>query len=219
MIVFIACLLFLNSKPNKNRKINDKHPVVKSEEKTTMELKGEYGEGLVIEQLKKISARSVNLNNLLLKNYNNTTQVDHVLIGEDRTVFVIETKHYKGIIRGSEEDKYWHQHLGNYTYSFYNPIKQNNTHVNAINYLLKKNGVVHYKLVNIVVFSNEDCELDLDKSVSNVLRINELNNYLINHMGKSYYKSNNIEKCLLANDLSDDEKIVQEHKNYVRNVR
>lgn len=71
------------------------------------------------------------INNLILKTDNErTAQIDHVVINA-RGVFVIETKNYSGRIYGQENQQEWTQVLqyGKVKNKFYNPIKQNKTHV------------------------------------------------------------------------------------------
>lgn len=70
------------------------------------------------------------INDLILSNNGNTSQIDHVVINP-RGVFVIETKNYSGEIYGSENQREWTQVLayGNVKNKLYNPLKQNATHV------------------------------------------------------------------------------------------
>lgn len=70
------------------------------------------------------------INDLIVSNNGNTTQIDHIVINP-RGVFVIETKNYSGEIYGSENQREWTQVLayGNIKNKLYNPLKQNATHV------------------------------------------------------------------------------------------
>jgi len=70
------------------------------------------------------------INDLIVSNNGNTTQIDHIVINP-RGVFVIETKNYSGEIYGSENQREWTQVLayGNVKNKLYNPLKQNATHV------------------------------------------------------------------------------------------
>lgn len=80
-----------------------------------------------------------------------TTQIDHILISR-YGVFVIETKNYKGVIKGTKDDQKWKQVLGSKTYEFYNPIKQNEAHVNVVKGIL--GGICPREHVhNVVVFT------------------------------------------------------------------
>ena len=67
-------------------------------------IKGYIGERLVGKKLKKLNKREYKvINNLLLKTTKGSTQIDHIVISK-YGVFVIETKNYKGIIKGNEYD-------------------------------------------------------------------------------------------------------------------
>ena len=76
-------------------------------------IKGYIGEKQVSKRLRKLNKRKYKvLNNVLLKTANGSTQIDHVVISI-YGVFVIETKNYKGIIKGNEYDENWSQILIN----------------------------------------------------------------------------------------------------------
>lgn len=68
-----------------------------------------------------------------------TSQIDHILFARGG-IFVIETKNYSGRIYGQEDDKEWTQVLayGKTKNKFYNPIKQNQTHVYRLKQILGK---------------------------------------------------------------------------------
>lgn len=95
--------------------------------------KGEYGEYLTIKKIKDAADDdSVILNNVLLSYKNDTTEIDVILLNP-KGVFVFESKNYSGWIFGSENDLFWYQTLnGNTKNKFYNPIKQNETHIEAL---------------------------------------------------------------------------------------
>lgn len=70
-------------------------------------------------------------------------------------VFVFECKNYSGWIFGSEENRYWTASLPNgQKNQFYNPVKQNGTHIRE----LKKHIGNDIPCFSIVVFSDR-CEL------------------------------------------------------------
>ncbi len=86
-----------------------------------------------------------------------TTEIDEIVITTSG-IYVIEVKNYKGWIFGNQWDNYWTQVLP-YGYQgksiknkFYNPIKQNEGHINCI----KKNLDLPYKVAyhSIIVFSD-----------------------------------------------------------------
>lgn len=83
-----------------------------------------------------------------------TSEIDVVFITQ-KGIFVIESKNYSGWIFGDEQSTYWTVMLPNKSKNrFYNPIKQNRTHIKWLNHYLE-GGV---PLFSIVVFS-ERCEL------------------------------------------------------------
>ena len=78
-----------------------------------------------------------------------SSQVDHVLINKNG-VFVIETKNYAGRIYGNEKQHEWTQvfNYGKNKFHFYNPIKQNATHM----YRLKEAIGDNIYMKSIIVF-------------------------------------------------------------------
>ena len=82
-----------------------------------------------------------------------TTQIDHIIVS-CYGVFVIETKNWAGRIFGKENAKSWIQLLnpnGN-PFRFYNPLKQNQKHAEALGAILKiPAGAIH----PLVVFTGD----------------------------------------------------------------
>lgn len=75
-----------------------------------------------------------------------SVQIDHVLINA-YGLFVIETKNYGGRIYGSDGQHEWTQVLGRTKNKFYNPVKQNATHVYHLNKVLPKKVPIHAVVV------------------------------------------------------------------------
>ena len=113
-----------------------------------------------------INRGGLEFHDLMFEFGNSTAQIDNVLL-TDKAIYVIEAKNYSGYIFGSIQQDYWTTTLKstkNYKtksgrtysksyvnkYQFYNPYKQNETHVKAIKQLLKTDLPIY----NIVVFSN-----------------------------------------------------------------
>ena len=108
-------------------------------------------------------------------NNGKTTEIDLLYITKVG-IFVIESKNYKGWIFGTDTNKNWTEVLytrktwtnpnGSEKHSFYNPIMQNNTHINW----LKRYLNINVPMFSLSVFSN-NCEfkdLDLSHSPNNV---------------------------------------------------
>ena len=69
--------------------------------------------------------------NLYIPANNKTVEIDLLMIHE-KGIFVFESKNYSGWIFGSADQLYWTQCLQNGTrHKFYNPIRQNDTHIYA----------------------------------------------------------------------------------------
>lgn len=109
---------------------------------------GEFKVKMIIGKSKK-GYRYV-INDLRIRSYDGkTSQIDHVVI-QANGVFVIETKNYSGRIYGNDQQVEWTQVLqyGKVKNKFYNPIKQNKTHIYRMNQILD----VQVPIFSAVVF-------------------------------------------------------------------
>ena len=128
-------------------------------------LSGKSGEDQVSKFLNSIKKEDeFVINNFLAsrgKNKQNSIQIDHIFISH-KGVIVIETKDYRGRIYGDKDQVKWTQvmNYGNTKNSFYNPIKQNETHCNYINKLIGQK----YLVFNRVIFLKADVTYINDKS-------------------------------------------------------
>lgn len=104
-----------------------------------------------------------------------TTEIDAILF-HPSGIYVIESKNYRGQIIGSDRREQWLQCLKTsrrgpvQTYAFYNPLKQNRVHVDALRARLGQ-AYAHIPLYSVILFGNhcslkrvrlteEDCILD-----------------------------------------------------------
>lgn len=128
--------------------------------------KGKKGEMKVHDVIAKLPNDYVKYDDVVLKTSWGTTQIDHVVVSR-YGVFVIETKNYRGDIYGSDEKEEWKQVIvtpvryqrkfwKEYTYvtknKMYNPVKQCQTHINA---LKKTVGWNDMPAVLLVVFTGD----------------------------------------------------------------
>ena len=131
--------------------------------------KGCYGEYLTYKCLRPFEKRGNKLlfdlripkdGNYIPKDDNNTTQIDVVMLSP-KGIFVFEAKNYSGWIFGRERDQNWTQTLLKRTRQshkerFYNPIKQNASHVKYLEKILKlKMPIWSVPILSIVVFSDK----------------------------------------------------------------
>ena len=120
--------------------------------------KGKRGEKLTENELKLVQLlgrKGKVLRNIYIpKDNGETSEVDLVFITQ-KGIFVFESKNYSGWIFGDEKEQYWMAMLPNKEkHRFYNPIKQNQTHIKWLGKYLGN----EIPLFSIIVFS-ERCEL------------------------------------------------------------
>lgn len=98
------------------------------------------------------------------------TQIDCLAINS-RGVFVFESKDYVGYIYGRSNDRYWTQvtGYGKAKYRFYNPVRQNQTHIRALEQILSGDYLVY----SVVVFGP-------DATLKDISGLPE-RNFVLNH--------------------------------------
>ena len=118
---------------------------------------GQYGEYLTEYALThdNVSGDLVVLKNVYVPTGNKTTEIDMLMIHE-KGIYVIESKNYSGWIFGDYNQLNWTQSFPNgEKHKFYNPIKQNRTHIKALAEYLGKSVS---EFMSYIVFS-ERCTL------------------------------------------------------------
>lgn len=137
-IIIIVGLIFIKQYERKYRAIK----------------KGDDGEEIVAKILgENIPDQQYIINNyLFIDKSGKSRQIDHIFINQ-YGIWVIETKNYSGTIYGNEKQREWTQvyNFGNEKYKFYNPIKQNITHIYCLAEILNVKNIFN----NVVVFIGE----------------------------------------------------------------
>lgn len=115
------------------------------------------------------------INNVTLVTSDGTTQIDQIVVSR-KGIFVIETKHYSGIIIGTKDTAKW-IHITTWDKrQFQNPLRQNHKHVMELIALLPKinKNLFH----SLIIFSGSGHF----KTVmpNNVIKCNQLSAYMRN---------------------------------------
>ena len=173
---------------------------------------GDKGEKLVQKVLgKSIDGVQQVFNDYKFFSNGKSIQIDHIFINKNG-IYVIETKNIHGTIYGNEEQREWTQILayGNVKNKFYNPIKQNNSHIYGIKKFLPKN----IEIISLVVFIDANIE-NVDSN--NVCTLDELDeilniNYETTISPKQIDYIANILRRHQNNNISNEEHINDIHK-------
>lgn len=148
--------------------------------------KGKAGEYHTFECLNKLDGMKRFIFNCYIpKSDGTTTEIDVIMIHE-KGIFVFESKNYKGWIFGKETDNYWTQCLkgsrgSSNKYRFYNPIKQNASH---IKWLQRYLNIPEERFHSYIVFSN-NCEfknVTLSSGNVYVLKQSAIYSYIGSHI-------------------------------------
>jgi hypothetical protein len=157
---------------------------------------------------------------VMIKDDVSSSQIDNILI-TPKAIYVIEAKNYNGHIFGSYRNENWTvtvKHLDKkrsksgkvYTkthiskHKFYNPIKQNITHIRKLKSLLSLND--SQKILNVVVFGSNSYLSDVEKNEDYVV----LNyRYLMRFIKETESK---LSEVITPNDMTRFSEIIQ-HAN------
>lgn len=125
---------------------------------------GEAKIGLQLNLVSMFGKPGMTLQNIYVPTQNNHTSEIDLLFLTQKGLFVIESKYYSGYIFGDENQQQWTTSLyagrsldgrtQTQTHQFYNPIKQNQTHISALTQYLGK----EIRCFSVIVFSDR-CEL------------------------------------------------------------
>ena len=181
--------------------------------------KGEYLTYKALSKYEKDGAKFL-YNCYIPKGDDETTEID-VLMLHRTGIYVLESKNYSGWIFGNEKDASWTQTLPNKDKNhFYNPVKQNKTHIMWLNEMLGNDVST-----SIIVFS-ERCTLKsitlASKNIYVIKRdeLKSLMNKLI-HEKEDVLSSSDLEmiyaKLKPYTELTDQEK--KEHIERIKNTR
>lgn len=181
---------------------------------------GKDGEKVVAKMLAKYAGiRSYKvLNDVYLPLYDKTTQIDHILVGFFG-ILVVETKNLSGEVYGDPKKKDWLHIIGKKNqkkHKLYNPIMQNQTHVDCIRHILSKENIYKTNIESIVVFPSKKIQLFIPKGLPIVTK--KLFKKFIHQ--PRFQKDNDVDVDLLVNtirkyEITDKKRI----NNHVKNVK
>lgn len=153
-------------------------------------IKGDIGEMKVKFRLKFLPKEYKIINDVMLANdKGKTVQIDHIVVGSNG-IFVIETKNYTGTICGGLDEVSWKQIFQKSSHDFYNPLFQNKGHIIELRNQLK--GLGYIPIYSVIAFG-ENCNLMLPDSITNVMYMNEVKNYIKAYESDTILSDKNIE--------------------------
>ena len=150
-------------------------------------------------------------------NYDKQAEIDHIVILRSG-IYVIEVKSHNGrIINPNEHD--WLQIYNDKKLKFYNPLRQNNTHVRIINDILKSEGQYNVPLYNIVVFTSN--KVGFTNSYENLIKTDQLVTYIRRHGKKNALSTAQTARirAIIKRHAIRDPRVMRRHKNEMRKYK
>lgn len=89
------------------------------------------------------------LSDVMIKSHTGASHMDHIVVST-HGVFVVDVQRYCGEIAGKDTDQYWTCSGNGAKCRFFNPIRQNHSHLKALEMALETAGRV--PLIPVVVF-------------------------------------------------------------------
>ena len=150
-------------------------------------------------------------------NYDKQAEIDHIVVLRSG-VYVIEVKSHNGRIYNPNEHD-WLQTYNDKKLRFYNPLRQNNTHVRIINDILKSEGQYNVPLYNIVVFTSN--KVSFTHKYDNLIKTNELIDYIRKNGKKNALSTKQTARIrsIIKLHAIRDPKIMRRHKNEMRKYK
>ncbi len=152
---------------------------LQSESKSPEVLSGEMGEARVRSILKNLPPEQYFVMNDMWSPIKNggENQIDHIVVSKFG-IFVIETKNWKGNIRGAENELNWIKYNCGYKEVLYNPILQNKRHIKTI---YEKFASTEQDFVFGIVAMGPYAEFPDRKVPNGVIYWNELQSWIFSH--------------------------------------
>lgn len=151
---------------------------------------GELGEYKIDVQLRQMPREIRYISDVLVRNPKSRTgysQIDHVVI-TPYGLFVIETKNYKGEIKGKRTDKRWNV---SGRFNPYNPLRQNYGHMKILQSLLSEfQNLTFVSIISFTLRCRFSVDPELRKIESNELVIYdvELSDYIERKLRRLKYE-------------------------------
>lgn len=198
----------------------------KKKHREEMKKRGAEGEADTAYYLNKVKGYKKILYNVYVpKSFErgaNAAEVDMLMIHE-KGIFVAENKNYNGYIYGSEEDIKWtliskngNKHL------FYNPIKQNQSHIKYVKKLLQNKVDDDIPYISMITFNEGACikyikVFSEDILVTNSVRVRRLLKKRLRFKKKVLGRKQIEELSRILKEYTQVSKKVQrEHVKYVK---
>lgn len=191
-----------------------------------MKKRGTEGETATAYYLNKVKGfKKLVFNVYLPKSFErdaDTVEVDIIMIHE-KGIFVVENKNYNGSIYGGEEDWKWSLISKNRKkYLFYNPIKQNQSHIKYVKKILKDTVGDHIPYSSVITFNEGACLKDIkiyseDILVTNSTKVRRLLKKRLRFRQKVLSRKQIEEISVILKEYTQvSRKIQKEHIKYVK---
>lgn len=173
-LILVAIIFALAKKSKRQRKLKEKQ----RQKPSKAQYKGQLGEKHVNQLVSTLPKESYKLYADLYAKHDNgkITQIDHVVVSP-YGIFVIETKNYAGWIFGNVKNKNWTQVIGKTKHAFFNPLRQNYGHIQALQNQL---GISADKFHSIIAFDDK-CTFKNDElhKIEEVVKFSDVKSKLL----------------------------------------
>lgn len=176
---------------------------------------GLYGERSVAQLLRSLDSRKYKVyNDILIKTSSGTGQIDHIVVSP-YGIFVIETKHFTGLVTGHDDWASWYWSQKSEKKKIYSPVLQDLRHVDILSSIT---GIDKKLFIPVVVFTGK-AHIHIDTCHA-VLFSGQLIPF-IKLFRNETLSSVHTEKCckIIEKRNITDKRIRENHISYVNEIR
>lgn len=137
------------------------------------------------------------LNDVLIRHARKSAQIDHLVVCP-KGLFVIETKNWRGAIRGDEQEPQWTQvrEAGGRPVRVSNPVMQNARHIAVLRAVLAAAGVEWPDILSLVVYLSEGTEFDITRQTVPILTAHSAARFVADYQPARTYDTAAVDKVL-----------------------
>jgi len=159
---------------------------------------GQQGENRAAKQLAEgLDQTHYLFNDILLRHGFRSAQIDHLVVGP-RGIFVVETKNWRGSIRGQGEDTYWWQvkRPGEQPIRLKSPVLQAIRHASVLTHLLQGVGPAWPDVVPVVAFAFTSTNFEVAHSPIPVVHAPQLPAVISAHKPHRVYAEGEVDRVV-----------------------
>jgi hypothetical protein len=136
-------------------------------------------------------------NDITLRQGLKSAQIDHLVVGPGG-IFAVETKNWRGVIRGRGDEPYWWQvkYPGEEPIRLKSPVAQAERQASVVAQMLRGAGIDWPDVVPVVAFASTKTELRIEQTAVPVVHVPELSRAMADRPPKRAYAESDVDRVV-----------------------